>query len=72
MWSQLPSKQRSRMKKKLHVWFLGFLVLAFAGMILCGPKLYHAQAQHSPAVVAQQPGEEPMAQPPLEEPTITE
>ena len=76
MSSQLPSKQRSRMKKKLHTWFLGFLVLAFAGMIIGGPKLFtgQAHAQNARVQIAQQPEATPdtaPSTPEAGEPTAT-
>ncbi|HEX2950766.1 MAG TPA: sodium/proton-translocating pyrophosphatase [Armatimonadota bacterium] len=46
------SSRRSRTNQKLKTWFLGFLVLAMAGMIIAGPKLFAQGPSAAPAASA--------------------
>ncbi|MHB9132213.1 MAG: sodium-translocating pyrophosphatase [Armatimonadota bacterium] len=55
------SSRRSRKGRGLKTWFLGFLVIALAGMILAGPKLFGQAAKPTPPVA--QPISAPVATP---------
>ena len=56
------SSRRSRKNQQMKTWFLGLLVLAMAGLILAGPKLFAqggTQPQPAPTVEAPAPAPPP-------------
>ena len=56
------SSRRSQANRKMKTWFLGFLVLAMAGMIIAGPKLF-AQGPTAPKSAAVQVAQAPNTAP---------
>lgn len=56
---KISSSRRSRKDQKLKTWFIGFLTLILAGMIIAGPnglqKLFAAPARQPAAVTTTQP-----------------